>query len=44
MSKPGTTVKVIPGFDVEQDELNPNQMPLLPLPWELFPFRRGNYM
>ena len=27
---------------VEQDELNPNQMPLLPLPWELFPFRRGS--
>ena len=27
---------------VEQDELNPNQMPLLPLPWELFPFHRGS--
>ena len=27
---------------VEQDELNPNQMPLLPLLWELFPFPRGS--
>ena len=35
---PSSTLRPV----VEQDELNPNQMPLLPLLWELFPFPRGS--